>query len=90
MTAGLALPAALDIQQAEPLRVQLLALRGQSVTLDASAVDRLGGLCLQVLLSAQRTWIGDGQVLSFGAVSESFANQWNAFGAPALEQGDPA
>ena len=90
MPAGLALPATLDIQQAEPLRAQLLALRGQSVTLDASAVDRLGGLCLLVLLSAQRTWIGDGQVLSFGAVSEAFENQWNAFGAPALEQGDPA
>lgn len=90
MTTSLALPTTMDIHQAEPLRNGLLALRGQSVTLDASAVDRLGGLCLQVLLSAQRTWVGDGQVLSFGAVSEAFETQWNAFGAPAIEQGDAA
>lgn len=87
---NLALPASLDIQQAAPLQAQLLGLRGQAVTLDGSAVERLGGLCLQVLLSAQCTWIGDGQALRINPVSEAFAQQWTAFGAPALDQGEPA
>ena len=84
------LPASLDIQQAAPLQARLLALRGQAVTLDGSAVERLGGLCLQVLLSAQCTWIGDGQALRISPVSEALARQWTAFGAPALDQGEPA
>jgi chemotaxis protein CheX len=92
MTAALALPAILDIQQAEPLRAELLARRGQPLVIDGSAVERLGGLCLQVLISAQQSWARDDQALSIDRVSEAFANQWNAFGASALpiEQGEPA
>lgn len=84
MTASVTLPAVLDLQQAGPLRDQLLALRGQSVIVDGSAVERLGGLCLQVLISAQQTWALDGLSLVIDEVSESFANQWNAFGASDL------
>ncbi|MFA4950762.1 STAS domain-containing protein [Brevundimonas sp.] len=84
MTASVTLPAVLDLQQAGPLRDQLLALRGQSVIVDGSAVERLGGLCLQVLISAQQTWARDGLSLVIDEVSESFANQWNAFGASDL------
>ena len=75
------LPAVLDLQHAEPLRAELLALRGQPVTIDGSAVERLGGLCLQVLISAQQSWANDGQTLVIDRVSEAFADQWNAFGA---------
>ena len=82
MTAAVVLPAVLDIQQAGPLRDQLLALRGHPVTVDASAVDRLGALCLQVLISAQQTWARDGITLAIDQASQSFADQWNAFGAP--------
>jgi chemotaxis protein CheX len=84
MTASVTLPAVLDLQQAGPLRDQLLALRGQSVIVDGSAVERLGGLCLQVLISAQQTWARDGLSLVIDEASESFANQWNAFGASEL------
>jgi chemotaxis protein CheX len=90
MTASVLLPAVLDIQQAGPLRDQLLALRGQPVTIDGSAVERLGALCLQVLISAQQTWARDGLSLAIDQVSEAFADQWNAFGAPASLQGEPA
>jgi len=89
MTAALALPAVLDIQAAEPLRVQLLGARGRSLTLDASSVERLGGLCLQVLLSAQRTWAAEGHDLVVDPASEAFNDQWNAFGAPAMGPGQP-
>jgi methyl-accepting chemotaxis protein len=82
MSAAVVLPAVLDIQQAGPLREQLLALRGQPVVVDGSLVDRLGGLCLQVLISAQQTWAGDGVSMVIDQASEAFAEQWNTFGAP--------
>ena len=87
MSGFIKLPAVLDIQQAEPLRAQLLGMRGTPVTLDGSEVERLGALCLQVLISAQQTWARDEQSLILDRVSEDFANQWNAFGAEAIEQG---
>ena len=55
-----------------------------ALALDASGVDRLGGLCLQVLLSARKTWAADGQPFTVRAASDAFAAQWEAFGASAL------
>jgi chemotaxis protein CheX len=78
----IALPAVLDIRAAAPLQAKFLALRGQPLTLDASAVERLGGLCLQVLLSARAAWAADGQALSVASGEASvFLDQWAAFGA---------
>lgn len=76
------LPAVLDLKAAAPLQAELLAVRGGPVGIDASAVERLGGLCLQVLLSARATWADDGQALSLSATSPPFSDQWRAFGAP--------
>ena len=93
MSTLIALPAVLDLRAADPLKTQLLAVRGQGTTLDASAVERLGGLCLQVLLSALQTWRADGQSLTFINVTEAFASQWSALGASATDlamQGEPA
>jgi len=88
--AQMILPAVLDLQYAAPLRAELLALRGRPVNLDASGVERLGGLCLQVLISAQKSWAADGQMLSIAPVSDAFADQWKMFGAEAAEQGEAA
>ncbi|MEG0819296.1 MULTISPECIES: STAS domain-containing protein [unclassified Brevundimonas] len=85
MSTLIALPAVLDLRAAEPLKMQLLAVRGQAATLDASAVERLGGLCLQVLLSALQTWRSDGKSLSFVNVSEPMIAQWSALGASASD-----
>ena len=86
MTAAvLALPAVLDLRAAAGLKADLLALRGRPATLDASAVERLGGLCLQVLLAARKTWAKDGQTLTLTGEAETFQDQWAAFGAPAFE-----
>lgn len=76
------LPAIVDVRAAEPLKTELLALRGQPVVMDASGVDRLGGLGLQVLMSAVRTWRADDQVLTFINVPEAMTAQWLGFGAP--------
>jgi len=55
----LPLPKVMDLSAAKHLAADLLAARGQPVALDASYVQRVGGLCLQVLLSARRTWAAD-------------------------------
>ncbi|RZJ31130.1 MAG: STAS domain-containing protein [Brevundimonas sp.] len=82
MSAAVVLPSVLDIRAAGPLQAELLGLRGQPVTLDASAVERLGGLCLQVLLSARATWAADGQDLTVTTGDDTaFLDQWAAFGA---------
>ena len=52
----LKLPEILDLKAATPLAAEFLALRGRPVHVDAAQVTRLGGLCLQVLLSAAKTW----------------------------------
>lgn len=85
MSAAISLPAVLDLRAAEPLKAQILAVRGQPLTLDAASVERLGGLCLQVLLSARQTWAADGQALEIAPASDAFTVQWAAFGAPALD-----
>lgn len=59
----LELPEMLDLRAATPLAAQLLTLRGEEVILDASAVQRLGGQCLQILLSAKATWELEGAEL---------------------------
>ncbi|MCQ8784077.1 STAS domain-containing protein [Mangrovibrevibacter kandeliae] len=66
------LPAVLDIKAATPLAEQLSSLRGEAVALDASKVEQVGGLCLQVLLSAVATWKADGQPLELAAPSDAF------------------
>ena len=53
------LPTVLDLRAAKPLADQLLSLRGNSVKLDASKVEKLGGQCVQVILSAAKTWEAD-------------------------------
>lgn len=80
--ADVALPAILDIQQAAPLRDRLLELKGQAVALDASSVERLGALCLQVILAARLSWARDGNDLSIVGASDAFVEQWGRFGAP--------
>ncbi len=53
------LPSVLDLQAAAPLAGEFLALRGRPVDVDGSHVQRLGGQCLQVLLSDAKTWKAD-------------------------------
>jgi chemotaxis protein CheX len=81
MTDAVALPPVLDLRAATALKAELLQRRGQPLTLDAGAVERIGGLGLQVLLSARRTWEADGQMLDLSPVSDAFDEQWRAFGA---------
>ncbi|WP_374574333.1 STAS domain-containing protein [Phenylobacterium sp.] len=80
--ATVSLPAILDLQAADPLRAEILSLRGRPLDIDASQVSRLGGLCLQVLLSARATWEADGLSLRIDQPSDAFIEQMAAFGNP--------
>jgi anti-anti-sigma regulatory factor len=60
----LRLPVSLDLPAARPLAAALLERRGKPLAIDASAVGQIGAQCVQVLLSAKRTWEADGVSLS--------------------------
>jgi len=54
------------------------------LSLDASGVQRLGGLCLQVLLSAEATWATDGHPFVISTASPAFAEGARRMGAQTL------
>ncbi len=58
------LPEFLDLAAAKPLARTLLERRGTPIVIDGSAVSQLGAQCVQVLLSAKKTWNADGVPLS--------------------------
>ncbi len=58
------LPECLDLPAARPLAKALLERRGKPIVVDGSSVHQLGAQCVQVLLSAKRTWSAEGVALS--------------------------
>jgi len=84
MSEPLTLGDSLDMTAAGPLHKALLARRGQPITLDASQVRRVGGQCLQVLLSAQTTWAADGAAFEITDPSTEFADGLALMGAAHL------
>lgn len=84
MTQTVTLGDALDMTAAGPLVQELLGRRGQPLALNASGVRRLGGQCLQVLLSAQATWAADGQPFEVVEPSPEFAEGLAQMGAADL------
>jgi chemotaxis protein CheX len=76
----LKLPAVLDLKAAGPLAAAFLARRGADITVDAAAVQRLGGQCLQVLLAAQVSWREDLNSMQVQAPSADFLSALELFG----------
>lgn len=68
----LQLPEVLDLTAAAPLAQSLLSRRGSDLTIDASAVRRVGAQCFQVLVAAEATWKADGVRLSLEKPTEEF------------------
>ncbi|HWA62298.1 MAG TPA: STAS domain-containing protein [Caulobacteraceae bacterium] len=81
MSASLTLGPVLDLRAAGALRADLLEKRGQAMVLDASGVERMGGLCLQVLLAAQAAWAEDGLPFTIASPSEGFREAVRLLGA---------
>lgn len=74
----------LDLPAAMPLAAALLARRGGDVVIDASAAQRMGAQCLQVLLSARATWAEDGHAFRITGASPEFAEASALLGAADL------
>jgi chemotaxis protein CheX len=87
--AKLLLEPVLDLGAAERLHARLTELRGQPLDIDASQVERLGGLCLQVLISARNTWHADGRTAVIGHASTAFEDAWAMFAAPGFNDPPP-
>ena len=74
------LPAILDLAAAAPLTERLLAARGTDLTIDASEVLRIGGLCLQTLVAAAKTWSADRASFEIAQPSAEFLEALQRFG----------
>jgi chemotaxis protein CheX len=81
VTASIRLEPNLDIRAAAPLRETLLAHVGAPVALDAGHVSRLGALCLQVLLAAERDWSDREVPFTIRDPSPAFTETLRLFGA---------
>ena len=81
---ALMLPEVLDLRAAAPLAAELTARRGLDTELDASRVRKLGGQCLQVLLSAHACWQAEGRRFLVVAPSSDFTEGMALLGASSL------
>ncbi|MDB5433361.1 MAG: CheX protein [Caulobacter sp.] len=83
MTEPLILESVLDLKAAAALKTALLERRGQPLSVDASGVQRLGALCLQILMAARHTWADDTNPLAITPRSDAFNESVRLFGANA-------
>lgn len=74
----------MDMTAAGPLVQSLREKRGKPLSLNASQVRRLGGQCLQALLSAQATWAADGQPFEIIEATPEFTDALALMGASQL------
>lgn len=70
----------LDLNEATALHERLLALKGGPVAIDASAVERIGTLCAQVLMAGAKSWEGDQSSFTFSKVSDAFVKTTQLIG----------
>ncbi len=75
-----ALPAVLDLDQAENLRATLLERIGGDLVIDAAAVSRIDTPCIEVLISASRQWFDDGFALQWENPSAPFTTSLDRLG----------
>jgi anti-anti-sigma regulatory factor len=76
------LPAKLNTAASEALFEAFQAHRGAALQVDAAQVTHLGTLCVQVLLSAQKTWDADQQELHISDCSNAFIADLDRLGIP--------
>lgn len=91
MTIEISLPNVLDLRAATPLSSHLREHVGAPVALDAGQVERVGGLCLQVLIAAAAAWRDAGQQFHVVNASAAFRDDVRRMGATSLISGsDPS
>jgi chemotaxis protein CheX len=77
---SLSLAPVLDLNEASALHTQLMGLKGSNVVIDASAVERVGALCAQVLMAGARSWEEDKMSFTFGKASDAFMKTMQLIG----------
>ncbi len=74
------LPRSLNGAYLPDLSEALEANRGEAVALDAEEVEHLGGLCLQMLISAWKTWQSEDHSFEILNPSEGFSRDLRLLG----------
>lgn len=77
---SLSLAPVLDLNEATALHAKLMGLKGNPLVIDASAVERVGALCAQVLMAGAKSWEEDKQPFTFNKVSDPFMKTMQLIG----------
>jgi anti-anti-sigma regulatory factor len=80
MAKRLVLNAKLDTSSARHLRDELIEAHGDSLVLDGSQVELLGGLCTEVLMSARHLWQQKNDSLTVENASIAMVDQLGRMG----------
>lgn len=80
MTKQVALETKLDSAAVDKLRTDLLAVQDSDVALDGSAVEHIGGLCLELLMSVRHLWGATGHTVTIENPSERMLDDLGRFG----------
>ncbi len=71
-TGSLALSPVLDLNEASALHGKLVSMRGSDLVIDASAVERVGVQCVQVLVAGAKAWEADKKSFLITKASDAF------------------
>ncbi len=82
MTTQVVLTAKLDSAAAKALRDQILMAKDDDVLLDGTNVEYLGGLCLELLMSAKYLWEKAGKAFAIENPSPNLVENLGRFGLP--------
>ncbi|PYE36381.1 chemotaxis protein CheX [Rhizobium sp. PP-F2F-G38] len=70
----------LDLNEASVLHRKLTEMRGSNIVVDASAVERVGALCVQVLMAGAKSWEEDKYAFTISKVSDAFTKTTQLIG----------
>ena len=70
----------LDLNAATELHEKLMGLRGSDIIIDASKVERVGALCLQVLMAGAKSWQADNLSFAISRASDAFSKTTQLIG----------
>jgi chemotaxis protein CheX len=75
-----ALAPVLDLNEASALHGKLMTMRGSDIVIDASAVERVGVQCAQVLVAGAAAWQADKKSFLIAKASDAFEKTMQLIG----------
>ncbi|SFB10747.1 chemotaxis protein CheX [Rhizobium sp. NFR07] len=75
-----ALAPVLDLNEASALHGKLMTMRGSDIVIDASAVERVGVQCAQVLVAGAAAWQADKKSFMIEKASDAFEKTMQLIG----------